>query len=270
MTFFKSISIFLYFFLVLHCSSANHRAEATYEPSSSNRSESMDEESSKQSMKKVSSPQKNNPNSTTEKSSSPRKMIYNVNVTMQAKDQESKVKEVIQLAESFEGYALSYSSNGNLSLKIPAEHLKVFLEKLKAISEQYSEELLAKDVTEEYLDVEMRLENAKKMRVRLLELLKLAKSLEEIMKVEAEINKVSENIERIEGRLKFLNTNISLSTINVRILRKYEPYRETEYKPGPLGYPFYYAYLGVNYAVKKVIWLFVQEEDIEESNKNPI
>lgn len=206
-------------------------------------------------------PKETDQQSNTAKQTSPKRyIIYNVNVTMQAKDIETKVTEVIKLAESFEGYALQYSSGGNVSLKVPSEKMKSFLESLKKAAEQYYEEISAKDVTEEFLDTEMRLENARKMRTRLLELLKSAKTLEETMKVEAEISKVSENIERIEGRLKFLSTNIAFSTITIRILRKYEPNKPKEYKPGPLGYPFYYAYIGLGKLKDGLVWLFVQEE----------
>lgn len=195
-----------------------------------------------------------------EKSITKRYIIYNVDVNVQAKNLEEKVTDVIKLAESFQGYALQYSSGGTVTLKVPAENMKPFLEKLRNTSENYYEEIKASDVTEEYLDTELRLDTAKKMRTRLLEILKQAKNLEEIMKVEAELSKVSENIERIEGRLKFLASNVEYSTITVKVLRKYEPYKEKEYKPGPLGYPFYYAYIGLGKLVDGIVWLFVQSE----------
>jgi len=188
-----------------------------------------------------------------------RKMVYQVTVNLQSKEIEPKVKEIIQIAESFGGYALSYSSGGSIQLKIPADRLRSFLQTLREKSQNYSEEVSAKDVTEEYLDTEIRLENAQKMRARLLEILKIAKTLEETLKVEAELNKISENIERSEGRLKYLNSQVQLSSVQVYVRQKWEPTVEKEYKPGPLGYPFYYLYLGLGKVKDGIVWLFVQE-----------
>ncbi|MCW7471585.1 DUF4349 domain-containing protein [Leptospira kanakyensis] len=188
-----------------------------------------------------------------------RMMVYSVNVNLQSKEIEAKVTEVIKLAESFGGYALQYSSNGSVNLKIPAEKLKQFLFTLRNQSQNYSEEVSAQDVTEDYTDTEIRMENALKMRIRLLEILKTAKTLEETLKVEAELNKVSESIERFEGRLKYLSSAIQLSSVHVQVRQKWEPVVQKEYKPGPLGYPFYYLYIGLGKVKDGVLWLFVQE-----------
>lgn len=188
-----------------------------------------------------------------------RLMVYTVVVNLQSKEIEPKVTEIIKLAESFGGYALQYSSQGTIQLKIPQEHLKNFLQTLKKESHNYTEDVSAKDVTEEYLDTEIRLENAQKMRTRLLEILKTAKTLEETLKVEAELNKVSESIERWEGKLKYLSSAVQLSSVTVHVRQKWEPVVQKEYKPGPLGYPIYYLYLGLGKVKDGIIWLFVQE-----------
>ncbi|EMJ86026.1 DUF4349 domain-containing protein [Leptospira meyeri] len=188
-----------------------------------------------------------------------RMMVYSVNVNLQSKEIESKVTEIIKLAESYGGYALQYTSNGSVQLKIPAEKLKQFLFTLRNQSQNYSEEVSAQDVTEDYTDTEIRMENSLKMRVRLLEILKSAKTLEETLKVEAELNKVSESIERWEGKLKYLSSAVQLSTVHVQVRQKWEPVVQKEYKPGPLGYPFYYLYLGLGKVKDGIIWMFVQE-----------
>ncbi|WP_244147715.1 DUF4349 domain-containing protein [Leptospira yanagawae] len=194
-----------------------------------------------------------------ESKSPKRMMVYTVVVNLQSKEIEPKVTEIIKLAESFGGYALQYSSQGTIQLKIPQENLKIFLQTLKKESHNYSEDVSAKDVTEDYLDTEIRLENAQKMRTRLLEILKTAKTLEETLKVEAELNKVSESIERWEGKLKYLSSAIQLSSVTVHVRQKWEPIVQKEYKPGPLGYPIYYLYLGLGKVKDGIIWLFVQE-----------
>lgn len=192
---------------------------------------------------------------------SKRLIIYNVTVNIQAQNIPSRVSDIVRLTESYGGFALQQNSGGHLIVKIPSEKFRSFLENIKNSSEVYYEQLQASDVTEEFYDSEIRLDNARKIRARLIELLKQAKVIEEILKVETEINKISENIERLEGRMKYLSSNVAYSTITVTISQKYTPPKieKKEYKPGILGLPFYYAYIGLGKLYDGVIWLFIKE-----------
>ncbi|TGM73492.1 DUF4349 domain-containing protein [Leptospira levettii] len=248
-----SFSILLSLFLLhIQCSSTS-RSEREY----ASRNSGDEYEESKVSSGVSSSPKSEG--KTQENKSPKRMMIYTVVVNLQSKEIEPKVLEIIKLAETFGGYALQYSSQGTIQLKIPQENLKNFLSNLKKESHNYSEDVSAKDVTEDYLDTEIRLENAQKMRSRLLEILKTAKTLEETLKVEAELNKVSESIERWEGKLKYLSQAVQLSTVTVHVRQKWEPVVQKEYQPGPVGYPFYWLYLGLGKVKDGFIWLFIQE-----------
>jgi|GEM_PF-5357151 len=248
-----SFSILLSLFLLhIQCSSTS-RSEREY----ASRNSGDEYEESKVSSGVSSSPKSEG--KPQENKSPKRMMIYTVVVNLQSKEIEPKVLEIIKLAETFGGYALQYSSQGTIQLKIPQENLKNFLGNLKKESHNYSEDVSAKDVTEDYLDTEIRLENAQKMRTRLLEILKTAKTLEETLKVEAELNKVSESIERWEGKLKYLSQAVQLSTVTVHVRQKWEPVVQKEYQPGPVGYPFYWLYLGLGKVKDGFIWLFIQE-----------
>jgi hypothetical protein len=200
------------------------------------------------------------PQKKTTSTSKSRLLVYNVSVRIQSQKIEEKVTELIKLAETYQGYSVQYNSHGNLTIKIPSDQLKAFLEKVRAGSEQYYEEISATDVTEEFYDTEVRLENAKKIRTRLLEILKQAKTVEEILKVEVEVSKASETVDVLEGKIKYLSNNIAFSTVKITISLKYEAPKNSEYKPGPLGLPFYYAYKGLGILVDGILWLFIQEE----------
>ncbi|MDF3818339.1 DUF4349 domain-containing protein [Leptospira sp. 96542] len=271
----KSVTFFFMFifrlpflFLVLSLSISNCTSTRMQMEEERSHSEDSPKNMSMSAVGREPTPAPGNPKGNTEQMPVKRMMVYSVTVNLQAKDIEPKVTEVIQLAESFGGYTLQHNSNGNVQLKIPADKLRAFLQSLKHSSQNYSEEVSAKDVTEEFTDTEIRLENAQKMRIRLLEILKSAKNLEETLKVEAELNKISENIERFEGRLKYLSSVIQFSSVQVYVRKKWEPTVTREYKPGPLGYPFYYTYIGLGYLVDGIVWLFVQEIPKEQPNIN--
>lgn len=202
----------------------------------------------------------------------PNKMIvYNATVRIKSDQIQDKIAEMTKLAESFQGFVLSMNTNGNMVLKIPGKSLREFLNSVKKSVKEYYEEISANDVSEEYHDTALRLENAKKTRVRLLELYKQAKNVEDVLKIEAELGKTSETIERMEGRVKFLTDQVSYSRVTVYISPFYHAppaRREKEYKPGILGYPIYWAYKGLGYLYDGIVWLFITEEK-EEPEKTP-
>ena len=71
------------------------------------------------------------------------------------------------------------------------------------------------DVTEEYVDVSSRLKSKKEALEQYELILKKAKSIDEILEVTQYIRTLQEEIESIEGRLKYLNNKVELSTINL-------------------------------------------------------
>ena len=72
----------------------------------------------------------------------------------------------------------------------------------------------AEDVTEEFVYLGIRIDNARKSRDRLLAVLQKADKVEDILKVEAELRRLTEEIERMEGRTKFLADQVALSTLS--------------------------------------------------------
>src|SRR6185437_7426556 len=76
------------------------------------------------------------------------------------------------------------------------------------------------DVTAEYVDLEVRLKSARAVQARLTELLTRAVEVEDSIAIEKELDRVSGEIERIEGRMKFLRDRAAFSTITVRFAPK--------------------------------------------------
>ena len=70
-------------------------------------------------------------------------------------------------------------------------------------------------MTEEFLDVEARLKNKKELEARYQEILKQAKNVKEILEIERELNTLRSDIESMEGRLKYLQNQVSLSSIQI-------------------------------------------------------
>jgi hypothetical protein len=76
-------------------------------------------------------------------------------------------------------------------------------------------EVTARDVTEEFFDTQVRLQNLEAVRARFEELLKRAQKVEEALAVERELERVAGQIEQLKGRLKLLKELVAFSTITV-------------------------------------------------------
>jgi hypothetical protein len=106
-----------------------------------------------------------------------------------------------------------------------------------------SQSVSGQDVTDQYRDYQIRLENAEKSRDRYLELLAKAENVEAALQVERELERLNETIDLLKGRMNRMDHLEAFSTITVQIKERK--------KPGVLGY----VGLGVYHAFK---WLFVR------------
>jgi predicted nucleic acid-binding Zn-ribbon protein len=80
-----------------------------------------------------------------------------------------------------------------------------------------SKSVSAQDVTEEYIDVSARLDNLERQEARLQEILNMTETVEDVLAVEKELERVRGEIESLTGRLNYLDDRIDFSTINIRV-----------------------------------------------------
>lgn len=189
-----------------------------------------------------------------------RMVAYRAEVRLWTRDAKKKVKEIVELSGRYEGFMVQTSGNF-VYVKIPVENLNPFLEALKQGARSSQVSLSAEDVTDSFLDTKLRLDNARKLRERFVQLLKQARDVKETLEVERELARLTEKIELMEGRIKRLKNRVSMSQVRVHIYEDTPPPPEKEYKPGPLGWVFYGLYKGGEYLWDGLYWLFVWEEE---------
>lgn len=73
------------------------------------------------------------------------------------------------------------------------------------------------DVTEEFIDLEARVKTQKALELQFLEIMKQATKVEDAMEVQRQIADVRTEIEKLEGRKRFLSNRASLSTITIAL-----------------------------------------------------
>ncbi len=105
-----------------------------------------------------------------------------------------------------------------LEVKAPAEGFERLVTALGPLGKVEYVNVTAEDVGEEYVDVEARMANDHKLEERLIELLAMRTGkLKDVLDVERELARVREEIERYEGRLRFLRAHAELSTLNITV-----------------------------------------------------
>ena len=134
--------------------------------------------------------------------------------------------KVRQLATQLGGYVANSSISGGrdqirsatLELKIPAARYDQAVSGLGGIGRVESVNTNVEDVGEEFVDITARVANSKRLEERLVGLLATRTGkLEDVLAVERELARVREQIERYEGRLRFLRTRAAVSTLSVTV-----------------------------------------------------
>lgn len=110
----------------------------------------------------------------------------------------------------------SYKVSNTIVVRVPSENFDKLLKQTTAGVTYFDEKNInVQDVTDQFLDMSVRIKTKKELEKRYLELLKKANNVSEILKVEEQIGKLRADIESIEGRLNYLNNQVSFSTLTI-------------------------------------------------------
>lgn len=109
-----------------------------------------------------------------------------------------------------------------IEIKVPAPRFDQLVEGLRPIGKVEFVNTTAEDVGEEFVDIEARVVNAKRLEQRLIELLaNRTGKLSDVLAVEQQLARVREEIERMEGRMRYLRARSAVSTLSVTLHEKY-------------------------------------------------
>jgi len=154
-----------------------------------------------------------------------RKIIMRANLSIESKNIDEVDSRVTKLIENYNGYIADSSNWENQNkqkfsryqLRIPADNFNQILSELGSdnFGQVLSRSVSGQDVTEEYMDLDIRLRNLVAQEERYRQLLDKAEEVEEILQIENELNRVRTEIEQLQGRKNYLDNQINYSTITV-------------------------------------------------------
>ena len=114
-------------------------------------------------------------------------------------------------------YSMVTDEYATVTVRVPVESLDAALAEIRQIGTVKSETRSATDVTDQLVDLDARLRNAKAEEQRLLEILSKAETVNEILQVEDRLSYVRERIERLEAQKKMLEEQVDYATVTVTI-----------------------------------------------------
>lgn len=166
---------------------------------------------------------------------SPRRIIRTAELSVETDAPEAAVSKLTALADARGGFVISSEtsrykdSDGaetvttTIVFRVPVAAFDDALATVRGLGSRVSsEKVTGQDVTEEYVDLEARIRAQRAVEEQYMSILKEAKTIPDILAVQQKLGEVRTEIERAEGRRRFLESQTSLSTITVHVARHIE------------------------------------------------
>lgn len=145
-----------------------------------------------------------------------RKVHYEGEIALRATQPRVVLEQAVAWTREAGGYVESLNAQ-RVVLQIPAERFRAVYDRLLGLGEVVRKSLSARDVTEEFVDVELRLNQAKAMRERLLALIQKTEDRKEKLRLMRELERVSADIELQEARMARMRTLIDYSRLTLEV-----------------------------------------------------
>jgi len=168
-------------------------------------------------------------NSQTQPTAIERKIVRNADLNLEADSPEQAQQKITAIAESKGGFVVESQQSSSdvktttrdvvtMTVRVPSAKFNEALEEIRrTASRVIVETVKSDDVTEEFIDIEARLKAKRSLAAQFLEIMKRANSVEDALNVQRQLADVRGEIEKIEGRKRFLENQASLSTIKIRL-----------------------------------------------------
>jgi hypothetical protein len=145
-----------------------------------------------------------------------RLVVYNGAIHLVVRDVFESLKKLQEIAARLGGYMQELSETA-ITIKVPADRFAEAVTEAERLGEVTRKSIKGTDVTEEMRDLKIRLKNAEDVRARLARLLDRADTVEEALKIEKELARLTERIELLKGKIQHLEHSVAYSTLTVHL-----------------------------------------------------
>ena len=167
-----------------------------------------------------------------------RQVVYTGSLTVRVDDAVGAAEDAAAIGEEAGGYLarsdaqLDDEQRVSVQLRIPATSFEAVMADLAALGTVQARNVDSEDVTDQIVDVEGRLANARTSAERLRELLAKAENVQNIITIEDRLTQRQTEIEALAGQLEVLEDRVALATVDVTLTERDEP-QVSDDLPGP-------------------------------------
>lgn len=155
-----------------------------------------------------------------------KKVIKNGDLSLKVNNVSEAADEISKIAKNNGGDVFSSNlyqisgniRNGNITVRVPGNNFEKAFEEIKKVASLVVRESVnSQDITEQYTDLKSRLKNKQAEEQSFVKILDQAGTIENILKVTRELSRVRGEIEMLEGRIKYLETQTDMATITASL-----------------------------------------------------
>lgn len=154
------------------------------------------------------------------------KVIRTASLSLMVDDAAMSTQAITKVTSDAEGFVQSSSvmeledgtRNGSIMIRVPSDRFDEVMTSIKALAVVVDQETVSQsDVTEQYIDLAARLNNAKLQETRYVDILKVADSVEEMLQIEQALANVRGTIESYTGQIQYLDSQTDFSSISISL-----------------------------------------------------
>ena len=148
-----------------------------------------------------------------------RLVIYTAQFSILVAGVEDSMKALLEKIKQWDGYVQT-SDLKRVTFRVPAASFDRVVQEISQMGVVTDKKIQAEDVTRQYMDLDLRIQVAETSLKRLLALLEKAQKTEDLLKIENEVRRLTEEIERMKAEFRTLADQIAYSTITVEFTAK--------------------------------------------------
>ncbi|MEI8197027.1 MAG: DUF4349 domain-containing protein, partial [Phycisphaerae bacterium] len=141
-------------------------------------------------------------------------VIYSASLDVVVADVARSLEVMRATAESLGGY-MQELDKLSITVRVPAARFTAAVAIAERLGEVTDRNIKAQDITEQMRDLKIRLDNAEQVRLRLKDLVAKSEKMKDTLEIEKELERVTETIELLKGKIQFLSQQAAYSTLKV-------------------------------------------------------
>lgn len=155
-----------------------------------------------------------------------KKIIKNGDLMLKVESAQTAIGKITDIVKNKGGEVFSTNfsentkgrKNGYMTVKVPVDKFEQTVKELKTVATQVlNESTDGQDVTEQYTDLQAQLKNKRAEEESFVKILGTAGKIDDVLSATREVARVRGEIERLEGRVRFMDSQTDMSTITINL-----------------------------------------------------